>query len=70
VAELDLRGLFRLSSEITDSEVPPYVARTADAELRQRMDVALMDGSAWEERVVFASGAPKAGKTMQLVLEV
>ncbi len=66
--DLDLQARFNMGSARTQSKVPPYVPRTADDELRRRLDAALNAGpDQWMDRIILASGPPAAGKTRSML---
>jgi hypothetical protein len=68
VEDLDLAVQFRMTSELTNFEIPAYVSRTSDGELRNRIAQALEAGpDQWQDRIVLASGPPKAGKTRSIL---
>ena len=65
---LDFAGFFNMGSDVSDHEVPAYVARTLDPVLREQLDRALASsGEVWRDQVVVISGPTRSGKTRSLL---
>ena len=68
ITELEVSSYFRLASDKTNGTTPPYVRRSGDGELGDRLRTALDSRpSDWEQRVVVLGGPAKAGKTRSLI---
>lgn len=67
VSDLDAKSLLRLGSDITDGSLPPYVDRSHDEELSDRVEDALRSApTEWQRRVVVLAGPAKSGKSRSL----
>lgn len=69
VIDVDLDIHFGLGSSVTPREIPPYVHRTQDGALADRLNRALEKGEPadWVDRIVIAAGPNKAGITRSVL---
>ena len=67
ISDDGVSAYFHLESDKTAGATPPYVERSGDTKLRERLHAALdTRPSDWEQRVVVLGGPAKAGKTRSL----
>jgi len=66
-SDLDATSLLRLGSDVTDGSLPPYVDRSHDEEVTDRVEDALRSApTEWQRRVVVLAGPAKSGKSRGL----